>query len=268
MEEMKAKILDPKTPPFERLKLTMAYLRSEKGCPWDRQQTHLSLLPYLIAETYELAEAIESEDVELIKEELGDFLCQAIFHAQIASDNGQFEIEDSINVIVEKLIRRHPHIFKEEKDLEPHEVRNQWEQIKKGDKTKANKSSLSGLPKEMPALLRAFRIGEKAAGMGFDWEKAENVLEKIDEEILEVRTELGKNSSEKLSEEIGDLLFAVASLARKVDVNPELALRQSLNKFQGRFESMEREVDNQKKKLYNLSPSELDRLWERSKWKE
>ncbi len=268
MEEMKAKILDPKTPPFERLKLTMAYLRSEKGCSWDRQQTHLSLLPYLIEETYELAEAIESEDVELIKEELGDFLCQAIFHAQIASDNGQFEIEDSINVIVEKLIRRHPHIFKEEKDLEPHEVRNQWEQIKKGDKTKANKSSLSGLPKEMPALLRAFRIGEKAAGMGFDWEKAENVLEKIDEEILEVRTELGKNSSEKLSEEIGDLLFAVASLARKVDVNPELALRQSLNKFQGRFESMEREVDNQKKKLYNLSPSELDRLWERSKWKE
>jgi len=178
MKDMKAKILDSKTPPFERLKLTMAYLRSEKGCSWDRQQTHLSLLPYLIEETYELAEAIESEDSEQIKEELGDFLCQAIFHAQIASDNGEFEIEDSINLIVEKLIRRHPHIFKEKKDLEPHEVRNQWEQIKKGDKVKTNKSSLSGLPKDMPALLRAFRIGEKAAGMGFDWEKAENVLEK------------------------------------------------------------------------------------------
>ena len=265
MDEMKAKILDSKTPPFERLKLIMAYLRSEKGCSWDRQQTHLSLLPYLIEETYELAEAIESEDSEQIKEELGDFLCQAIFHAQIASDNGQFEIEDSINLIVEKLIRRHPHIFKEEKDLEPHEVRNQWEQIKQGDKERTNKSSLSGLPKEMPALLRAFRIGERAAGMGFDWETAENVLEKIDEEISEIRGELDKKSSEGLSEEIGDLLFAVASLARKADINPELALRQSLNKFQGRFEKMEKEADKQKKKLYNLSPDELDRLWEDSK---
>ena len=265
MEDMKAKILNSQTPAFERLKLTMAYLRSEKGCSWDRQQTHLSLLPYLIEETYELAEAIESENSEQIKEELGDFLCQAIFHAQIASDNGQFEIEDSINLIVEKLIRRHPHIFKEEKDLEPHEVRNQWEQIKKGDKEKTNKSSLSGLPKEMPALLRAFRIGEKAAGMGFDWEKAENVLEKIDEEISEVRAEMGRKSSERLSEEIGDLLFAVASLARKADVNPELALRQSLNKFQVRFEKMEKEVVKQKKELYNLSPYELDRLWEDSK---
>ncbi|MCH7947487.1 MAG: nucleoside triphosphate pyrophosphohydrolase [candidate division Zixibacteria bacterium] len=265
MKDTKAKILDPKTPPFERLKLTMAYLRSEKGCSWDRQQTHLSLLPYLIEETYELAEAIESEDTERIKEELGDFLCQAIFHAQIASDNGHFEIDDSITVIVEKLIRRHPHIFKEEKDLEPHEVRNQWEQIKKGDKEKTKKSSLSGLPKEMPALLRAFRIGEKAAGMGFDWEKAENVLEKIDEEISEVRAELGENPPEKLAEEIGDLLFAVASLARKADINPELALRQSLNKFQLRFEKMEKEVDKQKKKLYNLSPDELNSLWEASK---
>ena len=268
MKDMKAKILDPKTPPFERLKLTMAYLRSEKGCSWDREQTHLSLLPYLIEETYELAEAIESEDSEQIKEELGDFLCQAVFHAQIADDNGQFEIEDSITLIVEKLIKRHPHIFKEEKDLEPHEVRNQWEQIKQGDKIKSKKSSLSGLPKEMPALLRAFRVGEKAAGMGFDWEKTGDVLEKIDEEISEVRVELGKNSPERLTEEIGDLLFAVASLARKADINPELALRQSLSKFQERFEKMEKEVDKLGKKLYNLSPDELDQLWERSKFKE
>lgn len=265
---MKAKILDHKTAPFERLILTMAYLRSEKGCSWDRKQTHLSLLPYLIEETYELAEAIESEDSELIKEELGDFLCQAVFHAQIAKDNGQFDINDSITMIVEKLIRRHPHIFKEEKDLEPHEVRNQWEQIKKGDKEKTKKSSLSGLPKEMPALLRAFRIGEKAGGIGFDWEKAEDVLEKIDEELAEVRTELNENSPEKLSEEIGDLLFAVASLARKVDVDPERALRQSLNKFQGRFEKMEKEVDKQRKKFYNLTPDELNSLWEESKEKE
>ncbi len=265
---MKKRILDAKTPAFERLVLTMAYLRSEKGCAWDRKQTHKSLIPYLIEEAYELVEAVELESPDKIKEELGDLLCQVVFHAQIAKENSEFRIEDSLNSITEKLIERHPHIFLEEKELEPEEVRQQWEKIKLEKREGDKKSALSGLPAGMPALLMAFRMGEKAGGVGFDWKNSQDVLVKIEEEVAEVKKEMAKMDKERLSEEVGDLLFAVASLARKEGIDPEAALRQALSKFQQRFEKMEKEVDREGKKVYNLRPNELDRLWELVKGKE
>jgi len=264
----KTRILDPKTPPFERLVLTMAYLRSEKGCAWDRKQTHQSLIPYLIEETYELVEAVESQNPEKIKEELGDLICQVVFHAQIASEIDQFKIDDALSTITEKLIERHPHIFKEEKSLEPHEVRQQWEKIKLAKRGENRKSAISGLPKGMPALQMAFRIGEKAGGFGFDWGNSADVLSKIEEEVSEIKKEANSLDHERLAEEVGDLLFAVSSFARKSGIDPEAALRQALTKFQRRFEIMEKEVDRLDKKLYNLPPIELDRLWELVKKKE
>jgi len=268
LEDIKSKILDAKTPPFERLVLTMAYLRSENGCSWDKKQTHKSLIPYLIEEAHELVEAIESEKPDRIKEELGDLICQVVFHSQIAGERGDFKIDDSLTVITEKLIERHPHIFKEEKDLEPEEVRQQWEKIKLKKREGEKKSALSGLPKGMPALLMAFRIGEKAGGLGFDWKKSRDVIAKIDEEVAEIRKAAGKGDKNQMFEEVGDLLFAVASYARKEGIDPEAALRQALSKFRERFEKMEKEVDSDSKKLYNLRPEELDRYWELVKRKE
>lgn len=267
-EEMKKRILDPKTPAFERLALTMAYLRSEKGCSWDRKQTHQSLIPYLIEEAYELVEAIESGDSAKMKEELGDVLCQVVFHAQMASEEGKFNIDDSVTSITEKLIERHPHIFKEEKGLNPEEVREQWEKIKLEKREGEKKSVVSGLPKGMPALLMAFRIGEKAGGVGFDWKNSKDVLDKIDEEVAEIKKEAGSGDENRLKEEVGDLLFSVASFARKAGIDPEAALRQALSKFQERFEKLEIEVDRDSKKLYNLRPEELDRYWEEVKRKD
>lgn len=265
MKDIKSRILDPKTPPFERLILTMRYLRSEKGCAWDRKQTHQSLVPHLIEESQELAEAIESGQSEMIKEELGDLLCQVVFHAQIASENKEFDIEDSMTSITEKLIERHPHIFKEEKDLTPDEVRVQWEKIKLKKRENEKKSAVSGLPKGMPALLMAYRMGEKAGGVGFDWKNSSDVMDKIEEELVEIKKEAETGDKKRLSEEVGDLLFAVSSFARKSGIDPEAALRQALSKFQQRFEKMEKEVDRQGKKLYNLRPDELDSLWEKTK---
>ena len=266
--KIKNKILDPKTPAFERLVLTMGYLRSEKGCSWDRKQTHKSLIPYLIEEAHELVEAIELKNPDKIKEELGDLLCQIAFHAQIAKENKDFEIEDSLNSITEKLIERHPHIFLEEKNLKPEEVRQQWEKIKLKKRDGLKKSAVSGLPAGMPALLMAYRIGEKAGGVGFDWKNSRDVVAKIEEEVAEIKKETVKRGRNRLFEEVGDLLFAVASFARKEGIDPEAALRQALRKFQQRFEKIEKEVDSKGEKLYNLRPDELDRLWELVKRKE
>jgi tetrapyrrole methylase family protein/MazG family protein len=263
--KIKNKILNPKTPAFERLVLTMGYLRSEKGCSWDRKQTHKSLIPYLIEEAHELVEAVELKNPDKIKEELGDLLCQIAFHAQIAKENKEFDIKDSLNSITEKLIERHPHIFLEEKNLKPAEVRKQWEKIKLKKRDGQKKSAVSGLPAGMPALIMAYRIGEKASGVGFDWKNSRDVIAKIEEELAEIKKEAVKKGRNRLSEEVGDLLFAVASFARKEGIDPEAALRQALRKFQQRFEKIEKEVDRRGEKLYNLRPDELDRLWERVK---
>jgi len=265
MSDIKRRILNSDLAPFERLVMIMEVLRSKGGCNWDREQTHKSLLPYLIEESYEVIEAIETDDKKALKEELGDLLCQIVFHARIAEEGGFFEVNDSVKSICDKLIRRHPHIFDNPKNLKPQEVRDQWEKIKisSGEKD----SVLGGLPRSMPALTRAFRIGEKAGGVGFDWEKADDVFEKIDEELNEVRQAALENSKEQLTDEIGDLLFAVASLARKKGVDPERALGLALDKFTDRFKMLETAVKKSSRNLTDLSLQELEQIWQEVKTK-
>ena len=263
MSELKRKVFDKNNTPFERLKALMALLRSPGGCQWDRKQTHKSLLPYLIEETYEVVEAIENDDVDALKEELGDLLCQVVFHSQLASEKGQFTIDDSVQILVDKLIARHPHVFGDCKELSPEQVRDQWEQNKVDSGEK--KSVLSGIPKSMPALTMAFRIGEKVSGVGFDWEKAEDVLDKLDEEILEIKQAIKEKDKSQIADEIGDLLFATASLARKFEIDPEIALRKGLKKFRTRFEKLEHNVNKSGKKFKDFSLTELEEIWQKVK---
>ncbi len=266
MNDLKAKVLDKTIPPFERLCLLMEVLRSPEGCAWDRAQTHHSLLPYLIEEAYEVVEAVESGDHEELKDELGDVICQVVFHAQLAREKGLFEANDSVNCIIDKLVRRHPHVFGEQKELNPQQVRDQWEKIKTGSGEK--KTVLGGLPRSMPALTMAFRIGEKAGGVGFDWDCASDVFEKIDEELGEIKQELdstGPDRQERIAEEFGDLLFAVASAARKLKVDPEAALRKALLKFIGRFEKLEQEVNESGRVFDDYTLDQLEDIWQRVK---
>lgn len=252
-----------KTTPFNKLRQIMATLRAPGGCNWDRKQTHKSLLPYLIEETYEVVDAIEKEDSALLREELGDLLIQVVFHSQIAEEAGQFTVDDSINDICDKLIRRHPHIFGEKKELNPTQVRDQWEKIKidSGEK----ESVINGIPKSAPALIKAFRFGEKAGGVGFDWENASDVLDKVKEELAEIEAEIKSGDNDKLESEIGDMLFALASLARKKDINPEQALNKTLEKFKKRFNHIEDCVRQSGKPFADFTLDELEAFWQQAK---
>ena len=255
--------MSDKPSPFNKLREIMATLRGPGGCNWDKKQTHKSLLPYLVEETYEVVEAIETENPDLLREELGDLLIQIIFHARIAEEAGQFDIDDAVNGINEKLINRHPHVFGEKKDLNPQEVRDQWEKIKINSGEK--KSVINGIPKSAPALIKAFRFGEKAAGVGFDWKDAAEVMDKIREETAEIETELSDGNKEKLETEIGDLLFAISSLARKCDINPEQALNKTLEKFQKRFNYIEEKVRRSGKTFDDFTLDELEAFWQQAK---
>jgi tetrapyrrole methylase family protein / MazG family protein len=266
MDNLKARIDDPALTPFERLTLVMAILRSPEGCNWDRQQTHLSLLPYLIEEAYEVVEVIESGRMGDLKEELGDLLTQIVFHAQLASERGEFTANDAVNRVVEKLVHRHPHVFGERKELNPKQVRDQWEQIKTNSGEKP--SVLGGVPKTMPALTMAFRMGEKAGGVGFDWTSASEVIQKIKEEVGECEQEMQRSPSpdkERLADEIGDLLFATASFARKLEIEPEIALRRALEKFRARFTRLEEAVKAEGRGMADCSLDELEAIWQRIK---
>jgi len=249
--------------PFNSLREIIATLRSPGGCSWDRKQTHKSLLPYLIEETYEVVEAVENENYKELQEELGDLLCQIVFHAQLAEEAGKFNVDDSINDITQKLINRHPHVFGEKKDLKPQEVRDQWEKIKinSGEKD----SVISGIPKSAPALIKAFRFGEKAGGVGFDWKNPQEIMLKVREEVEEIETELSKNDKAHLEEEIGDFLFVTASLARKLEINPEQALNRSLAKFTKRFEYIEQKVKESGKRFGDFTLEELESWWQEAK---
>ncbi len=260
MQDSRSRVLDKKLPAWERLKLIMAILRSEDGCAWDRKQTHRSLLPYLIEEAYEVVEAVESGDSGALCEELGDLLCQIVFHAQLAQERGAFGADDAIESIAQKLIARHPHVFGTPEQLDPQQVRDQWERIKieSGEK----KSVLSGLPESMPALNMAFRMGEKAAGVGFDWQKADDVIGKLDEELSEVKAAAETGDSERLADEIGDLLFATASLARKLGIDPEQALKRALKKFKTRFEQLEKRVLASGRRFPDFSLPQLEEIWQ------
>jgi len=263
MSDLKARVFDQKLSPFERLCLLMEILLSEEGCAWDRAQDHKSLLPYLIEETYEVVEAVESGDPASLKEELGDLACQIVFHAQLAREQGDFDIDDSLECIVDKLVTRHPHVFGEKRKLVPKQVCDQWERIK--TKSRENRSALAGVPGSMPALTMAFRVGEKAAGVGFDWTNIEDVLEKVDEELSELREVLNSAPSdrkERLHDEIGDLLFAVASAARKLEIDPESALRKALKKFKTRFQRLETQVSDERGNFDDYTLDELEQIWQ------
>ncbi len=265
MSKLLKQIEDPALSPFERLVKLLAILRSPEGCNWDRKQTHESLLPYLIEESYEVVDAIERKQYPALREELGDLAVQLVFHAQLAAERGEFTIHDALSDVVTKLVNRHPHVFGERKDLDPQQVRDQWEQIKTSSGEKD--SVLGGIPPSMPALTMAFRIGEKAGGVGFDWKRSEEVFEKIAEELAELRAELDATNrdNQRVADEIGDLLFAIASLARKLDIEPETALRSALKKFRTRFNELEKRVTSGGNKFTDFSLQQLESLWQEIK---
>jgi tetrapyrrole methylase family protein / MazG family protein len=252
---------------FDELVRIMHTLQAPGGCPWDREQTHESLKPYLIEEAYEAIEAIESGSDAHLAEELGDVLLQVVFHAEIAERDGRFTIDDVVRGINDKLKRRHPHVYGEATADTSGQVVKNWEEIKRREKRerKEGGSVLEGLPRSLPALIRARRIQEKVSRVGFDWSRTEEVLMKVEEELGELKEASRANDRAAIEEEIGDLLFAVANLARFVSLCPEDALRKTVDKFQRRFEYIERELPKRGKKLGEASLEEMDELWEEVK---
>ncbi|HEY5587068.1 MAG TPA: nucleoside triphosphate pyrophosphohydrolase [Ruminiclostridium sp.] len=251
---------------LDRLIDIMKILKSKDGCPWDREQTHESLKRYLIEETYEYLEAVDLDDKRHMCEELGDVLLQVVFHAQIASENGDFNIEDVINGICEKMIHRHPHVFGDVRVENSGEVLKNWEEIKKKEKGVIDQTSvLQDVPKNLPALMRSYKIQQKAAQVGFDWDNPADVFAKIREEIDELEAEYTKSDKNGIEDELGDVLFSVVNLSRFLKVYPELSLSQSTNKFIGRFEYVEQRASELGKKLNEMTLSEMDVLWKEAK---
>ena len=255
---------DKNLSPLYQLADIAAILRSPNGCPWDREQTSASLRASLIEEAYELYEAIENDDHKNMLEELGDLLYQIFAHAQIESEAGRYNIDDVASGISQKLVRRHPHVFGDEKAADSVEVLKNWEKIKKEEKAE-RESILDGIPKQLPALLKAFRVQEKAARVGFDWNNAEDALEKLDEETVEFREAVAKGDKAHIEEEAGDILFSIVNVFRLTGVNPEEALLSSVNKFMVRFAKMEKECAATKRDMAGMSQAELEDLWERAK---
>jgi len=247
---------------FKKLVCIMKKLRSNNGCPWDKEQTHQSLKPYLIEETYEVIESIDNNDPESLKEELGDLLLQPIFHAQIAEDNKDFTILDVIKSINEKLVRRHPHVFDDAEINTSEEQKIHWERLKKNE---GKKSVLEGVPKTMPALIRAHRFQQKAATVGFDWNTHKQVWEKIQEELDELKIAIDSDNKNNIFEEYGDLLFALVNLSRFLKVEPEDALRQATNKFSQRFKQVEKAFSASGKDINKASLEDMDKIWNKIK---
>ena len=247
---------------FGRLLEIMDELRAR--CPWDKKQTLESLRYLTIEETYELSDSIIEKDLDAIKKELGDLMLHLVFYSKIASETGAFDILDVLNNIIEKLIHRHPHIFGDVVVKDAKEVHDNWEKIKL--KEKGNKSVLSGVPKSLPAMVKAYRMQEKASGVGFDWEKPEQVWEKVKEELQELCENVKKNSSHaKKEDEMGDLLFALINYARFIEVNPEDALERTNRKFIRRFGHLEDSAKKLGKSLHEMSLAEMDIYWNQAK---
>ena len=257
---------------FQKLVEIMRTLRSENGCAWDRQQTVKTLRPFVLQETYELLDAIDNGHHDEVKHELGDFLFEAVFLAQIYAEEGRFTIADSIQSIADKLIRRHPHIFDPDgkASLTPKQVKEQWEDIKakeRKDAGQGDKTVLSGVPRSMPSLLRAHELSTRAAQVGFDWATTGDVIDKVEEEIRELREAVanGGGKSPEAEEEFGDLLFALVNVARKLGIEPEAALRVANDKFQRRFDHVEQQVKADGKRLRDLSLDQLEAHWQIAK---
>lgn len=260
----------PPVPPAMRRKTfsdlveVMRRLRADDGCPWDRAQTHETLRKWLVEETYEAVDAIDRGDLDGLCEELGDVLLQIVFHAQIGSEQGAFDIRDVVTGIVEKLIRRHPHVFGEAVAADARAVERNWEAIKQNEKEE-RQSVLDGVPASLPALHRAAELGRRAAAVGFDWKRLEDVLAKVEEEIGEVRSALQSGDAEHTFHEIGDLLFAITNLARWLDVDPEDALRRMLSRFEQRFHRIEEAARSSGRDIRSMSLDEMDALWNDAK---
>lgn len=250
---------------FAELIAIMKRLRGPGGCPWDAEQTHESLMRYLLEETYEVIEAVEAKSPEHLKEELGDLLLQPVFHAAIAEEAGSFTISDIISTLCDKLIRRHPHVFGDLQIADSAAQVENWEQIKKTEKGVERLSALSGVPPHLPALLKAQKITEKASRVGFDWEHVDQVMAKVMEELHEFEEAMGAGDNEQMEAELGDLLFAIVNLGRFLSINPEEALRKTINRFQSRFQHVEDSLHSQGLQM-NVTPlAEMDRLWEEAK---
>ncbi len=245
---------------FERLLNIMDDLREK--CPWDKKQTLESLRHLTIEETYELADAILENNTNEIKNELGDVLLHIVFYAKIGSEKNDFDIADVANTICDKLIRRHPHIYGDTKVNNAEEVKKNWETIKLQE---GKKSVLEGVPKSLPALVKANRIQDKVAGVGFDWEEPQQVWEKVQEELTELHVEIESGNKENIEKEFGDVLFSIINYARFIGVNPENALEKTNKKFINRFQYLEKEATKTGKTLSEMSLEEMDKFWEQSK---
>lgn len=260
---------------FDKLVDVMERLRAPGGCPWDREQTYGSLARYLLEETYETFDAIQEAeatgDTNELVEELGDVLLQVVFHSTIAKEKGDFTIDDVAGRVAEKLILRHPHVFEDKTLHTADDVLNNWDELKKeerkrsGKEEKAKESILDDVTVHFPALIEGLKLTSKAAKVGFDWQNADQVLDKLDEELTELHTAVEKGGSEDVEEEIGDLLFVLVNLARKLDVEPETALKKTNRKFRKRFAFIEKELENGGRKPEDSTIEELDSLWNQAK---
>jgi len=250
---------------FDRLVAIMDRLRDPGGCPWDREQTLESLAGYLLEEAHEAVEALHSGRPEQLREELGDLLLQIVFMARIARERGWFDADGVCDGISDKLVRRHPHVFADADVTDATQVVQRWEAIKQSEKGGGERSVLDGVPASLPALLKAFRVTEKAAAVGFDWRRPRDVVETLRAEVDELERELESREEERVRAELGDVLFSLANLARHLGVEPETALQRSTSSFMSRFAAMERMARERGTALHELDLAGLDELWERAK---
>jgi tetrapyrrole methylase family protein/MazG family protein len=254
---------------FERFMEVVRRLRGEGGCPWDREQTHRSLKPYLIEEAYETIEAIDAGKPDKLSEELGDVLLQVALHAVIGEEEGDFGPDDVIAGITEKMIRRHPHVFAGVKVADSQEVLRRWDRIKQKEKEGRSEDEprglMAGIPRELPALMRAIKVQERAARRGFTWPTAAGAIDKAKEELAELALGYGREDQVRIGDEIGDLLFALVNLARLAGVEPEEAITQTTTRFAARFEVVEEEALRAGRRVEELGASELLRLWQKAK---
>ncbi len=263
MNEFDDKDLDK----FETLLKIVAKLRSPEGCPWDREQTHSSLRQFAVEEAYEVVEAIEDEDLNRLREELGDLLLQVILHAQVADEDGRFDISGVIKSINEKLIRRHRWVFGDEEAESPQAALKSWNRVKVEERggPENGASILSGIPEGLPALFKALSLSKRAAQVGFDWDRTEDVVKKLHEEVHELEQSVADGFEKEIEEELGDILFVMANAARKLGINPELALQRANRKFRRRFRHIEEKLAESGKTPQDSNLEEMDALWDEAK---
>jgi len=245
---------------FQSLVEILDTLRGEQGCPWDREQDERSISGYFLEEVYEAVDAVYNNDHQALAEELGDVLMEVVFLARIYKEKGKFSISDSLENIIQKMIRRHPHVFASQKRRTSKKVIQEWQRQKKQEKSRT--SFFDGLVKSSPALLEAFQIGQQASSFGFDWSQAVDALQKIKEEVSELENALKTEGEEDIHKEIGDVLFSMANVSRLLRVNPEIALKQANRKFVDRFRSVEEKLKQEGKSIHQASLEEMDKIWE------